>query len=208
MIDYICGILSEKYRNNIITIDVYGIGYSVFATHYVFSKLPDVGNKIKLYIVENISGIYGGIVTLYGFSSIEERSLYLLIKKEVPGIGAKKSIEYIDRIINSLYEFKDSILTKDYLSLKKMGFTKKTSDKLISALKDKLQSVSLFNRKKNNFSKYKKRDSEIIIEAINGLIALGYKKNKAKIAVDNAYEHISDKNINLENLLKQSLLYI
>ncbi|OEG69671.1 hypothetical protein ATZ36_08150, partial [Candidatus Endomicrobiellum trichonymphae] len=157
------------------------------------------------FIVESATGMYGGVISLYGFSTIEERDMYLLIKDEVPGTGAKKAMEYIDKISKSFADFKTAIISKNPSTLNEVfGFTKKTADKLIAALKDKISTVNILSEKKQTGAKTIK--NTMVSEAIAGLITLGYKMQQARVAVTNVYEH--NENITLEDLIRKSLQYL
>ena len=201
MLDYISGILESKSKYNI-TISVSGIGYEAIVTLSTFSKLPEIGNQVKIYVVESVSGMYGGVICLYGFLTKEERNMYLLIKDEVPGIGAKKAMEYIDKISKSFADFKTAVISKNPSMLHAVfGFTKKTADKLIAALKDKIIAVEVSGKEK--WTNVNLSENKLILEAIEGLTALGYKEQQARTAVNKIYEQ--DENITLENLITKSL---
>ena len=79
MIDYVSGILDSKSADGIV-VDVNGIGYKISMAFSSFEKLPDAGGFIKVYVAEAVSGMYGGVIYLYGFLSREERELYVFIK--------------------------------------------------------------------------------------------------------------------------------
>jgi len=201
MLDYISGILESKSKYSI-TISVSGIGYEAIVTLSTFSKLPEIGNQVKIYVVESVSGMYGGVICLYGFLTKEERNMYLLIKDEVPGIGAKKAMEYIDKISKSFADFKTAVISKNPSMLHAVfGFTKKTADKLIAALKDKIIDVEVSDKEK--WTNVNLTENKLILEAIEGLTALGYKEQQARTAVNKIYEQ--DENITLENLITKSL---
>ncbi|MDR2067231.1 MAG: Holliday junction branch migration protein RuvA [Endomicrobium sp.] len=201
MLDYLIGTLESKTTGNI-TIDVNGIGYAVSVSIDTFSKLPCLGEQVKVYIVEAMSGMYGGVIYLYGFLSKEDRNMYILIKEEVPGTGAKKAMEYIDKISKSFVDFKTAIIKKDTTLLHNIfGFTKKTSEKLISALKDKIQDIYVEGEQK--WSNVDTIENTIIVEAVESLVALGYKEAVARSVVKKIY--VPSENITLENLIKKSL---
>jgi Holliday junction DNA helicase RuvA len=201
MLDYLSGTLESKTTNGI-TIDVNGIGYTVCISVDTFSKLPKIGEHIKVYIVEAMSGMYGGVVYLYGFLSKEDRNMYILIKEEVPGSGAKKAMEYIDKISKSVTDFKTAIIKKDMTLLHNIfGFTKKTSEKLISALKDKIQDIYVAGEQK--WSNVDTIENSIILETVESLVALGYKEAVARFVVKKIY--VPSENITVENLIKKSL---
>ena len=147
MIDYFKGILSYK-KTNVVVIEACGVGYSINITVDTSNRLPKEGEEIKLYIVE-ATGLYGGIVSHYGFLSKEEREMFCLIKDEVPSTGAKKAMEYFDKVSKSFADFKVAIIKKDISLLSTVfGFTKKTAEKLIVALKDKIAEISVNNEQK------------------------------------------------------------
>ncbi|MDR3306326.1 MAG: Holliday junction branch migration protein RuvA [Endomicrobium sp.] len=201
MLDYISGILEFKSTNSI-TIDVNGIGYEVSVALSSFSKLHEIGSQVKLYVVESVSGMYGGVVYLYGFLTKEERDMYLLIKDEVPGTGAKKTMEYMDKISKSFADFKTAIISKNPSMLHAVfGFTKKTADKLIAALKDKIASVKVSGKEK--WASVNLTENKLILEAIEGLISLGYKEQQVRAVVNKVCEQ--NENITLENLITKSL---
>jgi Holliday junction DNA helicase RuvA len=203
MIDYLYGHLDLKSIGSII-VDVNGIGYEVSVPASTFLKLPGTRNLVKIFIVESAAGMYGGVVSLYGFLTIEERDMYLLIKDEVPGTGAKKAMEYIDKISKSFMDFKTAIISKNLSMLNEIfGFTKKTADKLIVALKDKISTVNVLSEEKQ--ASAKTIENTMVLEAIAGLTTLGYKMQQARVAVINVYER--NENITLEDLIRKSLAY-
>jgi Holliday junction DNA helicase RuvA len=201
MLDYLIGTLESKTTGNI-TIDVNGIGYAVSVSIDTFSKLPCLEEQVKVYIIEAMSGMYGGVIYLYGFLSKEDRNMYILIKEEVPGTGAKKAMEYIDKISKSFVDFKTAIIKKDTVMLQRIfGFTKKTSEKLISALKDKIQDIYVAGEQK--WSNVNTIENTVVLEAVESLIALGYKEAVARSVVNKIY--VPTENITVENLIKKSL---
>jgi Holliday junction DNA helicase RuvA len=201
MLDYISGILESKSKDSI-TVDVSGIGYKAIISLSTFSKLPKIGDQVKIYVVESVSGMYVGVICLYSFLTKEEKDMYLLIKDEVPGIGAKKAMEYIDKISKSFADFKTAVISKNPSTLHTIfGFTKKTADKLIAALKDKITGVEVLGKEK--WINVNLTENKLILEAIEGLTALGYKEQQARTTVNRIYEQ--NKSITLENLITKSL---
>ena len=131
MITHLRGTLDSKSQGSVV-IDAGGVGYEVQTAVSAYDKLPGIGAEIKLYIVESVP-MYGGGVSLYGFLTDEERGIFLLLK-EVPGTGAKKAMDYLDKISKSPADFKRFVGNKDAAGISGIfGFTKKTSDKLVAA---------------------------------------------------------------------------
>lgn len=202
MIDYFKGILSYK-KTNVAVVETSGIGYSINITVDTSNRLPKEGEDVKLYIVE-ATGLYGGVVSHYGFLSKEEREMFCLIKDEVPSTGAKKAMEYFDKVSKSFADFKVAIIKKDTSLLSTVfGFTKKTAEKLVVALKDKIAEISV-----NNEQKWQEvsTNSSIEIEAIEALLTLGYKDLQARTAVNKV---ISQNNkLEVAQIVKEALKYL
>lgn len=201
MIDYFKGILSYKTLNTAV-VEIAGIGYSISVTTDTYNKLPNENEQIKLYIVES-TGMYGGVISYYGFLSKEEREMFCLIKDEVPSTGAKKAMEYLDKISKSLADFRSAVIKRDTTMLSSIfGFTKKTSEKLISALKDKISNISISSATKwENVS-----ENSYINEAVAGLVALGYKEINAREIVNKVVNE--NKELSLEQIIKEALKYL
>ena len=201
MIDYFRGTLSSKELNSAV-VEINGTGYDINITVDASSKLPHAGQEVKLYIVE-ATGMYGGVISHYGFLSKEEREMFLLIKDEVPGTGAKKAMEYMDKISKSFADFKNAIISKDISMLSSVfGFTKKTAEKLIAALKDKISGISV-----NDSAKWTGvSGNENVSQAIAGLMALGYKEFQAREAVSKILR--DDENKSVENVIMEALKYL
>jgi Holliday junction DNA helicase RuvA len=203
VIDYLYGNIKNILANNVI-IEVNNIGYSIFLPTSSIKNISKTEETIKIYIVEVVSGMYNcGVISFFGFLTKEERELYLLIKNEVHGIGAKKAIEYIDKISKSFNNFKKAIIEEDLnILINFFCFTKKSANKFISSLKHKIITNNLLNV---NFIEKNIEDNHnlIIEEAIRGLISLGYKRQQIKNTVIKIYK--MNKNIKLEDLIKKSL---
>lgn len=203
MISHLRGILDGKSMDSAI-IDAGGVGYKVFIPLSTSEKLPSLGKEIKLFIVESVA-MYGGSTSYYGFLTEEERDIFNLLKDEVPGAGAKKALEYLDKVTKSLPDFRRSIIQKDVSTLTGIfGFTKKTAEKIMTALKDKIGELKISGTEK---WVERKRASTPQSEAVAGLVALGYKEMYAYSAV----EKISDNGgaeLSVEEIIRQALKYI
>ncbi|MBK8869556.1 MAG: hypothetical protein IPN19_00525 [Elusimicrobia bacterium] len=56
---------------------------------------------MRLLIVESVA-MYGAGPALYGFLTLEEKQVYLVLRENVPGAGAKKALELLDKAAKSL----------------------------------------------------------------------------------------------------------
>ncbi len=180
-------------------LDVHGIGYEVFVTLSAYDRLPSVGEEIQLFIVEAMA-MYGGAVTLYGFLSLEEKEIYLLLR-EIPGTGSKKALDYLDKIAKSAPDFRRAVLGGDTRTLTSLfGFTPKTSNKIIAALKDRIAALRVAGREKWSGS----LEATGASEAIAALVSLGYREPEARAALDRLPSHSRSQTSTAE-LVKEAL---
>ncbi len=180
-------------------VDVQGIGYEISVTLGAYDRLPSTGQEIQLYVSESM-GMYGGGVTLYGFLSLEEKEIYLLLK-EIPGTGAKKSLDYLDKISKSAPDFRRAVMEGDARALISLfGFTKKTADKMIVALKDRIAGLRMAGREKWTPS----LTSSGVGEAIAALVNLGYREGEAREAIDRLPSE-KKKEVSTSDLLREAL---
>jgi len=178
MIGSIRGTILSKMPGQVL-VDVQGIGYEIAVTLSAYDRLAETGQEIQLYVSESM-GMYGGGITLYGFLSLEEKELYLLLR-EIPGTGAKKALDYLDKISKSSPDFRRAVLEADSRSLVSLfGFTKKTADKIIVALKDRVAGLRLAGREKWSAT----LQNAGLSEAIAALVSLGYRESEARAALD------------------------
>jgi holliday junction DNA helicase RuvA len=160
-------------------VDVQGIGYEVSTALSVYDHMPSVEHEVQLYVVESVA-MYGGGITLYGFLTLEEKEIYLLLK-EVPGTGAKKALDYLDKISKSSPDFRRAILNEDVRTLVSLfGFSKKTAEKMVVALKERLASLRLAGREKWSPSLQPTGASE----ALAALVQLGYRETEARLVLE------------------------
>src|SRR3990167_8775529 len=132
MITHICGTLLDK-QAPLLTIDVNGIGYEIFAPMSTFYQLPDVGNKITLlthFVVREDAQL------LFGFHSDQERKLFRALIK-VNGVGPKLALTILSGMETD--HFVQCIHAQDTTSLTNIpGVGKKTAERLMIEMRDAL----------------------------------------------------------------------
>lgn len=202
MIAHLRGIYEERTADGII-IDVGGLGYAVMVPISTVEKLPAPGREVKLFIVESFA-MYGGGASLYGFLTREERDIFTLLRDEVPGAGAKKALDYLDKVTKSLPDFKRCVAERDIAALVSIfGFTKKTAEKLAAALKDKIGSITVSGAAKWSAALTAASPEA---EAISGLVGLGYRDNQAREAVEKVMA--VEKDLAVPEIIRRSLRYL
>ena len=129
MYDYLKGTITKQIANYIV-VEVYGVGYKVYTPNpYKFKELEDV----KVYIYNHVREEEN---TLYGFSSEDERDLFLRLI-DVKGLGPKMAITILASC--SLNGLIDAIDRENILYLKKIPKVgEKLARQIILDLKGKL----------------------------------------------------------------------
>ena len=132
MISRLSGILVEK-NPPLLVIDVGGVGYEVEAPLGVFGDLPETGRPVVVLTHLQISQDHQ---TLYGFSSVAQRTLFRQLLK-ISGIGAKLALTILSGASgDDLARF---VADGDAASLTRLpGIGKKTAERIIIELRDKM----------------------------------------------------------------------
>lgn len=172
MISRLRGKIWEKAVPNIIVLDVSGVGYEIEVPISTFSVLPAVKEDAVLYIQQIVREDAN---LLYGFATLEEKSAFRILIK-VSGIGPKSAVVILSGL--SVSELYDVIANEDVTRLTRVpGIGKKTAERLIVELKDKIKSLSSgsVNDLFNQTPEFNPMD-----DAILALSTLGYKVTDAE----------------------------
>ena len=174
MISYLVGEIVNKSENSII-LDVNGVGYELFVSSFSLDSFPVIGSITKVFTYMNIRE---DEIILFGFSSIEEKNIFLKLIS-VSGIGPKVAVAILSGI--KISELIIAIKTGNIKILSSIkGLGKKTAERIILELKDKVDIVGYENVEHDNINK-----ENLIDEAIEALIVLGINKNDAYKMVRN-----------------------
>ncbi|MBI4056223.1 MAG: Holliday junction branch migration protein RuvA, partial [Elusimicrobia bacterium] len=207
MISYLKGTLVERNKESL-TLDVQGVGYEVFVTSNTLGQLQETGVPLELFISES-TPMYGGGTNLYGFLTKEEKEIYLTLKSHVPGTGAKKALDYLDKAAKSLPDFRRALLEKDARILAGVfGFTKKTADKLIVALKDKVGRVPISGAQKFKLGEEMlpgDKSGKSYGQILNALTSLGYRLSEARLALESVSQDIGPREASMEEMVRLAL---
>lgn len=169
MYSYIKGTIKSSSENHLV-IENGGIGYSINTSMNTVrnSKLNEEATvHTYLYVREDI-------ISIYGFASIQELELFKNLIK-ISGVGPKAGLSILS--LSDVNTLKYSIFNGDYKFISKAsGIGKKTAEKIIIELKDKVKDE--FSGSEINVGiEYPAQDSEFLMEA---LTSLGFNSNEAK----------------------------
>ena len=152
-----------------------GIGYEIFVSSHTANSISFVNEEVKIltYLQVKEDGI-----ALFGFISKEEKEMFLKLI-EVSGIGPKMAIGILSGI--TLSELSVAIFRQDVKMLCTIkGLGKKTAERLLVELKDKVEPMQEIHEESNINTNY-------VDQATEALVSLGVGKNEAyRLAKENA----------------------
>lgn len=180
MIGFLRGKLVAK-TPPLLTLDVNGVGYEINAPMTTFYNLPALGETIQL---QTHLSIREDAHVLFGFSTEADRVMFRLLIK-VNGVGPKLALAILSG--QSVDEFHRCINDNDTATLIRLpGVGKKTAERLIVEMRDKLPKLEGLNQNtENNATEVSVGRSNAKQEAISALCALGYKAAEASKMVQN-----------------------
>lgn len=196
MITYLEGILREVLPTQVV-IEVHGVGYEVFIPLSSYDRLPPPGQSLRLLTHLQVRE---DAHLLYGFASVEERDLFRLLVNRVSGVGPKLALAVLSGM--DVVRFKAAVVESDIASISKIsGLGKKTAERIILELKDKLGVAAAWEAA--SASKAPTVEARTANDAVLALIALGYKQVSAAKAVrEVAQEQAS---LKTEDLVREAL---
>ena len=195
MLAYIKGSLEIK-NNDYIVIDVGGLGYKISMSTKAIETVGSVGEKVKVYTYYRVRE---DDISIFGFNTNEELRMFELLLS-VSGVGAKVALTILSNI--EIAEFALAVITEDLNKIVKIpGIGKKSAQRIVLELKDKLKSQQILEEQENNEVKVEDKNTEAVEEAISALQILGYTKKE----IDKAFEKLANKNVSVEELIKKGL---
>ena len=175
MIAYLHGKLADSAPTHVV-VDCNGVGYSVFIPLSSYDKLPHRDGEVKLltyhHVVER-----EGTQQLFGFVTPEEREMFLLLIS-ISGIGPRLAINILSS--TSISALRNAIASGDTRTLSALrGIGKKTAERLVVELKDKLGEAVAFVAR----GRAATAEEQKLTDAVLALVSLGYKQVDAHKAV-------------------------
>lgn len=170
MIGRLSGKLLEKHPPQIL-VDVQGVGYEVDVSMSTFYNLPALGEHVTLHtqlIVREDAHL------LFGFGSETERRAFRQLIR-ISGIGARTALSVLSGL--SVAELAQAVTMQDSGLLTRIpGIGKKTAERLLLELKDKLGTDTTSAIGVH-------RAPPVTADVLHALIALGYSDKEAVQAV-------------------------
>ena len=198
MIGYVRGVVTHLFKDACY-VDVHGVGYRVYVPTTTRQLLVE-GEESTLFTYLNVRE---DAMQLYGFSTEDEYELFILLIS-VSGIGPKVGLGILSGMTPET--FKLAILNGQVAQLTKLpGIGKKSADRLVLELKDKLAKMTTISV--NTVAAVQPIGITVggpAGEAIDGLVALGYAQNEVETIV----ERLDDGTRDVPALIKAALAEI
>ena len=170
MIGRLIGILLEKHPPQVL-LDVHGVGYEVDVPMSTFYDLPEIGVQATLY---THLVIREDVHLLFGFATESERQTFRQLVK-ISGVGARTALALLSGL--SVSDLHHAVATQDSARLIRVpGIGKKTAERLLLELRDKLDSTII------------NLDTALLVspsgdDILNALLSLGYSDREASWAI-------------------------
>ena len=177
MIGRLSGVMLEKTPPQVL-LEVQGVGYEIDVPMSTFYNLPNVGERVTLYtrlVVREDAHL------LYGFASESERRAFRQLLK-ISGVGARTALSLLSGM--SVADLAQAVAAQESGRLTKVpGIGKKTAERLLLELKDKLGTE--FAGVAVN------RAAPASSDVLNALLSLGYSEKEAQYALKQLPEGMS-----------------
>lgn len=175
MIAHLRGRLFAKTPNQAI-VECGGVGYDVTISVATFSALPAEGAEAALHIHTHVREDQ---LALFGFAERDEKRLFEKLLT-ISGIGPKLAITVLSGISSD--RLVGAIRSGDHASLTKIpGIGKKTAERVVLELKDKLDDLAVTLPAATGTSHTPAGD-----DALSALVNLGYARPVAQKAIETA----------------------
>lgn len=177
MIAFLRGEIADLAESSVV-LDVNGVGYEVLVPGQLLSMLKGIGQTVKLYTYMQVRE---DAVVLFGFLTRDDLRMFRMLTG-VSGVGPKAGLNILSAL--GADDLRLSILADDAKRIAKTpGIGVKTAQKIILELKDKLDLEEAFEKKLASDQITPEAaaaaGSQVIQEAVEALVALGYGSTEA-----------------------------
>lgn len=178
MIAYIKGII-EDIGVGTVVIDNKGIGYEILIPENLVNELPANGSEVKIYTYLHVRE---DVMQLFGFLEKSDVEMFRLLIT-VSGIGPKGALGILS--VLSSEDLRFAILVGDAKTISSApGIGKKTAEKAILELKDKVKLEDAFEAKLEKTQKKEQNKNSLVRQEVaEALVALGYSQSDALKAI-------------------------
>ena len=169
MINFVTGEIVAKNENSVV-LDYNGMGFEIFVSTTSLVSMGQIGDNARLFTYMNVKE---DEISLFGFLTLEEKNMFLKLIT-VSGVGPKMALGILSGL--SLSDLAVAIKGEDIKLLSTIkGLGKKTAERLVLELKDKIDLVGFATVN----AAVEEVNVNMVDEATEALVALGISKNEA-----------------------------
>lgn len=197
MIGRLRGTLAELAQT-VAVIDAGGVGYEVEVTTATAANLAAAERSAPVTLHTHLIAREDA-QTLYGFANAGERDLFRALIK-VAGVGPRLGMALLSTI--SPTEFSAALATGNVAAITRVpGIGKRTAERLVVELRDKADALAVSANGGG-------APQDPVAEAVQALLALGYRDGEATAAVAAAQQALAEQNVeapSVEQILHAAL---
>jgi Holliday junction DNA helicase RuvA len=167
------GILVRKDPAGTVVVDSGSVGYRIFVSLTTLVALPDEGETVTL---NTVTVVRDDAMHLYGFAGLDEMEIFNLLV-QVKGVGPRLALALLGGL--KAPELKNAISSEDAGWISTVpGVGKKTAERIILELKDKVQPVA-----GHSPDIVPGVSEEVVSDVISALVNLGYRASDSRTAL-------------------------
>lgn len=201
MIGKLTGVVDEIAEDHLL-LDVNGVGYVVFASTRTLARMPERGGSAGLLIDTHVREDH---IHLYGFAERDEREWFRLLLT-VQGVGARHALSILSVLETG--DLANAVLAQDKTAVTRAsGVGPKLAQRVVAELKDKAGRIALSQGADLAIAAGPKGGNGLAAaadDAIDALVALGYRRTEAYTAVGKAAGRLGE-GAGVEALIKNGL---
>ena len=167
-----------------VVIDVNGVGYKVYPPLAVITTMPSKGEEVML-LVSTI--VKEDSITLYGFEDEAQQSMFELLLT-VSGVGPKVALNILS--VLPVEQIVNAISGEHIHELNRVpGVGTKTAQRIVLELREKTATLVWAQAARKTIP----AEERVLDDTIEALLALGYNRNDARSAAEEAPRSAKDK---------------
>lgn len=207
MIGRLCGVIADRLPDGSCIVDVGGVGYEVFVPLGTLGKLPAAPEAVTLHVHTHVRE---DALVLYGFARAEDRTAFRTLLG-ISNVGPKLALAILSSM--DARQLAAAIASQDKARFKGIpGVGKRTADRLLLELKDKLGFVTMAAATpapKANGQKVAAMgdgDEKLLATVSQLLVGMGFKPAEADRAV--AAVAAESEGASVQALMKKALAHL
>jgi Holliday junction DNA helicase RuvA len=187
VIGFLEGILGGKTADGCL-LNVGGVGYKLTCSTTTMAALPPDGQSCRLWTHLHVRE---ELLALYGFESESEQVMFEALLG-VGGVGPKVAVQMCSAF--SAESFRRALVAQDAVSIASVpGIGKKTAERIVLELKDKLGTSEL---------EVASGGGDVLTKARSALENLGYSPGEVRVALSRVEE---TSGVSIEEVIKSAL---